>query len=98
MRPAVTVVDPRVPQHETRLGDDFGLIMIVVIVVVMVVVMVVVVIPSVGGRGDGCGGDADGYHGGSQEFLDHRQSSEFQWSPTNEASSMEFAKIGLNRK
>ena len=29
------VVDPRVPQHETRLGDDFGL-------------MIVVVIPSVG--------------------------------------------------
>jgi len=37
------------PQHETRLGDDFGLIVIVVMVVV---------ITSVGDRGNGCGGDA----------------------------------------
>jgi len=45
---------------------DVGLMIVVVIVVVMVVVMVVVVTPSVGGRGDGSGGDADGYHGDSK--------------------------------
>jgi hypothetical protein len=48
-------------------------VMMVMMVIMMMVVMVVVIIRSVGDRGDGCGGDADGYHGGGQELLDHRQ-------------------------
>ena len=39
----------------------------------------------------------DAYHGG-QEFFYHRQSFRIPVEPHQRASSMDFAKIGLNRK
>jgi hypothetical protein len=73
-------------------------VMVMMVVVVMVVVMVGV-IRSVCDRGHGCGGDADGYHGGGQELLDHRQSFLIPVEPHQRGIvDLEFAKIGLNRK